>query len=427
MNYEILKKENSEVTLKVTVSEDAFQKAVQDVYNKSKGKFNIPGFRKGKAPKGIIEKHYGKGVFFEDAINALLPEHYEKALKELNVEPVARPDIDIEELEEGKGMVFTAVVTVTPEFTLEGYKGIEVEKVNAEVTDEMVDMELEKVQNMNARLVSVSRPVEEGDTTFIDYKGFVGDHQFDGGTADNQELVIGSNNFIPGFESQLIGANIGDEVKVEVTFPETYHSEELAGKEAVFMVKINDIKVKEMPELDDEFAKDVSEFDSLAEYKESLRKELETSTKESAEAAQRDKVIEAVANLLTVEIPEKMIDAEVDGMLRDFDQQLQYQGLSLDQYIQFTGGKLEDLKGQMRGDALERVKTSLVIEKVVEQENIEVVDADIDAEIERIAESQNRSVEEIKKLFASDDFEYLRTNLKSKKAVDLLVDQAKLV
>lgn len=428
MNYEIVKKENSEVTMKITVSDEAFQKAVQTVYNKSKGKFNIPGFRKGKAPRSIIEKHYGEGVFYEDAVNELLPEHYGIALDTLGVEPVARPDIDIEEIEAGKGLVFTAVVTVTPEFTLEGYKGIEVEKVNAEVTEEMLLEELEKTQNMNARLVSVTdRAVENGDTTIIDYKGFVGEHQFDGGTAEGQELEIGSNKFIPGFEEQLVGAKVGEEVKVTVTFPETYHSEELAGKEAVFIVNVNDIKMKELPALDDEFAKDVSEFDTLEEYKASIKKELEESSKDSAEAAQRDKVIEAVAGLLDVEIPEKMVDGEVDGMLRDFDQQLKYQGLSLEQYIQFTGGKIDDLKVQMRPDALMRVKTGLVIEKVAEQEKLEVNDADIDAEIARIAEIQNKSVEETRKIFEQNDFEYLKENLKSKKAVDFLVSQAKLV
>lgn len=428
MNYEILKKENSEVTMKITVSDEAFQKTVQTVYNKSKGKFNIPGFRKGKAPRSIIEKHYGEGVFYEDAVNELLSEHYVIALDTLGVEPVARPDIDIEEIEAGKGLVFTAVVTVAPEFTLEGYKGIEVEKINAEVTEEMLISELEKTQTMNARLISVTdREVQNGDTTIIDYKGFVGDHQFDGGTAEGQELEIGSNKFIPGFEEQLIGAKVGEEVKVNVTFPETYHSEELAGKEAIFIVNINDIKVKELPVLDDEFAKDVSEFDTLEEYKASIKKELEESSKDSAEAAQRDKVIEAVAGLVDVEIPEKMIDGEVEGMLKDFDQQLKYQGLSLEQYIQFTGGKIDDLKVQMRPDAIMRVKTGMVIEKVAEQENLEVTDADIDAEIARIAEIQNKTVEETKKIFEQNDFEYLKENLKSKKAVDFLVGQAKLV
>ncbi|MCD4712970.1 MAG: trigger factor [Clostridiales bacterium] len=428
MNYEIVKKENSEVTMKITVSDEAFQKAVQAEYNKSKGKFNIPGFRKGKAPRSIIEKHYGEGVFYEEAVNALLPEHYGIALDTLGVEPVARPDIDIEEIEAGKGLVFTAVVTVAPEFTLEGYKGIEVEKINAEVTEEMLMEELEKTRNMNARLVSVTdRAVENGDTTIIDYKGFVGEHQFDGGTAEGQELEIGSNKFIPGFEEQLIGAKVGEEVKVNVTFPETYHSEELAGKEAIFIVNVNDIKMKELPVLDDEFAKDVSEFDTLDEYKASIKKELEESSKDSAEAAQRDKVIEAVAGLLEVEIPEKMVDGEVDGMLRDFDQQLKYQGLSLEQYIQFTGGKIDDLKVQMRPDALMRVKTGMVIEKVAEQENLEVTEAEIDAEIARIAEIQNKSVDETRKIFEQNDFEYLKENLKSKKAVDFLVSQAKLV
>lgn len=428
MNYEILKKENSEITVQVTVENAVFQKAVEAAYNKNKGKFNIPGFRKGKTPRSIIEKHYGEGVFFEDAINALLPEYYGNALDTLKIEPVARPDIDVVNVGAKEDLVFTAVVTVAPEFTLEGYKGIEVEKVNAEVTEEMIDAEIEKTRNMNARMITVEdRAVQDGDTTIIDYKGFVGENQFEGGTADNQELVIGSNRFIPGFEAQLIGKNIGEEVDVNVTFPTPYHSDELAGKEAIFKVKINGIKSKEMPALDDEFAKDVSEFDTLAEYKESIKKDLERSVAESANAAQRDKVIEKVTGLITVDIPEKMIDAEVDGMLYDFDQQLRYQGLSLDQYVQFTGGSVEDLKGQMREDALMRVKTTLVIEKVKEQETIEVTEADIEEELKKVAEMQKRDLEEVRTLFGKDNFEYLKGNLKSRKTVDFLVENAKLV
>lgn len=428
MNYEILKKENSEITVQVTVENAVFQKAVETAYNKNKGKFNIPGFRKGKTPRSIIEKHYGEGVFFEDAINALLPEYYGNALDTLKIEPVARPDIDVVNVGAKEDLVFTAVVTVAPEFTLEGYKGIEVEKVNAEVTEEMIDAEIEKTRNMNARMITVEdRAVQDGDTTIIDYKGFVGENQFEGGTADNQELVIGSNRFIPGFEAQLIGKNIGEEVDVNVTFPTPYHSDELAGKEAIFKVKINGIKSKEMPALDDEFAKDVSEFDTLVEYKESIKKDLERSVAESANAAQRDKVIEKVTGLITVEIPEKMIDAEVDGMLYDFDQQLRYQGLSLDQYVQFTGGSVEDLKGQMREDALMRVKTTLVIEKVKEQETIEVTEADIEEELKKVAEMQKRDLEEVRTLFGKDNFEYLKGNLKSRKTVDFLVENAKLV
>lgn len=428
MSYEILKKENSEVTIKATVDAAEFEKAVNAAYNKNKGKFNIPGFRKGKAPRNIIEKQYGEGVFYEEAVNSLLPIHYEKALDALKIEPVARPDIDIEEVGAKMNLVFTAVVTVAPEFTLEGYKGIEVEKINSEVTDEMIDSELDKTRGMNARLISVSdRPVRNEDTVIIDYKGFVGEHQFDGGTADNQELVIGSGRFIPGFEEQLIGANVGDNMDVKVTFPEVYHSEELAGKEAVFQVKINDIKFKELPELDDEFAKDVSEFDTLEAYRESIKSELTVSVADSAKSAQRDKVIDKVAELITVEIPEKMIESEIDGMLREFDQQLQYQGLSLDQYVQFTGGTMQALRDQMRVDALARVKTSLVIEKVMQQEGIEVTEADIEEEIDKIAEMQKRDKEDIKKIFQNDNYEYLKSNLKSRKTVDFLVDNAKLI
>lgn len=428
MNYEILKKENSEITVQVTVDNAAFQKAVEAAYNKNKGKFNIAGFRKGKAPRSIIEKHYGEGVFFEDAVNALLPEYYGNALDTLNIEPVARPDIDVVKVDAKEDFVFTAVITVAPEFTLEGYKGIEVEKISSEVTEEMIDAEIEKTRNMNSRMVSIeNRPVQDGDTTIIDYKGFVGDNQFEGGTAENQELVIGSNRFIPGFEAQLIGKNIGDDVDVNVTFPTPYHSDELAGQEAIFKVKIHGIKAKEMPALDDEFAKDVSEFDTLEAYKASIREELKVSVADSAKAAQRDKVIEKVAELITVEIPAKMVDAEVDGMLQDFDQQLRYQGLSLEQYVQFTGGNLNELKTQMREDAVMRVKTTLVIDKVKTQENIEVTDADIEEELQKVAEMQKRDLEEVRKLFSRDNFEYLRGNLMSRKAVDFLVDNAKLV
>ena len=426
MNYEILKKENGEITVKVTVPNEAFGKAVTAAYNKNKSRYAIAGFRKGKAPKNIIEKHYGEGVFYEDAVNALLPEYYEKALEALEIDPVARPDIDILEIDKATDLVFSAVITVAPEFELEGYKGLEVEKVNAEVTDEMVEESLKKTQDMNARLVSVSdRPVEDGDTVIIDYKGFVGDDQFEGGSADNQELVIGSGNFIPGFEEQLIGAGVGSDVEVDVTFPETYHAEDLAGKAAKFYVKVNDIKVKELPEIDDEFAKDVSEFDTLEAYKASIREELEKSTKESAESEQREKVLEKAIELITVEIPEKMVDAEVDSMLNDFDQQLRYQGLTLDQYVQFTGGSLDALKGQMKEDALKRVKTSMLVEKIIELEGIEPTEEDVDAEIAKVAESQGREVDEIKKIFEGDNFEYLKNNIKSQKAIDLLVENAK--
>ncbi|GAU78248.1 trigger factor [Fusibacter sp. 3D3] len=428
MSYEIVKKENSEITIKATVGKDEFEKAVKTAYNKNKGKFNVPGFRKGRVPQNIIEKQYGEGVFFEDAVNDLLQVHYEKALDVLEINPVARPDIDVTEVGKGQDLIFTAAVTVAPEFTLENYKGLEVEKINVEVTEEMLDTEIEKTRNMNSRLMSVTdRAVQDGDTVIMDYSGFHGEEQFEGGTAENQELVIGSGRFIPGFEEQLVGKELGSDIEVNVTFPEDYHAENLKGQAVVFKVKINEIKFKELPALDDEFAKDISEFDTLAEYRESIRKELEESSKQSAVAAQRDKVLEAVAGLLTVEIPEKMVDTEVEGMLREFDQQLRQQGLSLEQYVQFTGGKLEDLKVTMREDALARVKTGMVIEKVMEQEAIEATDEDVDVEIDKIAEIQKRDQEEVRKLFAKDNYEYLKSNLKSRKTVDFLVDHAKLV
>lgn len=427
MSYEIIKNENSEITVKITVDKADFAKAVTAAYNKNKSRFNIPGFRKGKAPKNIIEKQYGEGVFYEDAVNALLPDHYEKAVEALSLEPVSRPDIDITEIEADKDFVFTATFAVKPEFTLENYKGVEVEKINAEVTDEMIDAEIQKTLDMNARLVSVERAVEDGDTVYMDYKGFDGDNQFEGGTAENQELVIGSGRFIPGFEEQLVGKNIGEDVTVEVTFPEEYHAPELAGKPVKFEVKINDIKVKELPELDDEFAKDVSEFDTLEAYKANIKETLTESTQSSAEAAQRDKVIEAVANLIPVEIPDKMVEAEIDNMLNEFNQQLSYQGLSLDQYIQFTGGSMADFREQVKGDALARVKTSLVIEQIVAQEDFEVSEEDINEELAKIAEMQGQEVEDVKKIFERDEFEFLKSNLKSRKAVDFLVENATLV
>jgi len=428
MNYEIVKNENSEVKIEITVDFKVFDKAVQSVYNKQKGSIAIPGFRKGKAPRSVIEKQYGQGVFYEDAVNEILPVEYNKAIEALSLKPVSKPDVDVTVLEPGKDLVFTAEIAVEPEFTLENYMGIEVEKLSAEVTDAMIDEEIEKVRDMNSRLISdETRVIEEGDTIIMDYKGFSGEEQFEGGTADDQEIVIGSGKFIPGFEEQLIGFKAGDETEVKVTFPEEYHAPDLAGKEAVFQVKINDVKYKELPDVDDEFAKDVSEFDTLEAYKQSLRAELEKSKKESTDIEQKDKIIEAVTKLIPVEIPNKMVESEIDGMLDEFDQQLSQQGLNLEQYIQFTGGDMNAFRDQVRGDALNRVKTALVIDKVMIQENIEISDEDIEAELKTIAEGQERDLEEVREIFKYDDYSYLKSNLRSRKTIDFLVENAKLV
>lgn len=428
MNYQLVGTEKNLATIRVTVPAAEFEKAIMSAYNKTKGKFAVPGFRKGKVPKNIIEKQYGEGVFFEEALDIILPEAYSGAVEELKLEVVARPDIDIVEMAKGKDLVFEAVVAVKPEVKLGAYKGVEAKKVAGEVTDEVLMAELEKSREMNARLVSIEdRPVADGDTLTIDYKGFVGEEQFEGGTAENQTLVIGSGRFIPGFEEQLIGKQIGDDAVVNVSFPAEYHAPELAGKDAKFEVKIHGIKVKEMPALDDEFAKDTSEFDTLDELKADMKAQLEEGAKKNAELATRDNVVDAVVATMEADIPAAMVDMEIEGMLKDFDYQLRHQGLDLENYLKFTGSKLDDLKGQMRNDAEIRVKTALALEEIAKIEKIEVTEADLENELNRIAEAQKASLEEVKKVFGRDDFEYLRTTLTTKKTVDLLVEHANLV
>lgn len=428
MNYQLVKTEMNMATIRVTVPAADFEKAITAAFNKNKNKFAVPGFRKGKVPKNIIEKQYGEGVFFEDALDIILPEAYGKALDELKVDVVARPDIDIVEMGKGIDLVFEAVVAVKPEVKLGAYKGVEAKKVSGEVTEEVLMAELEKSREMNARLVTVEdRAVQNGDTITMDYKGFVGEEQFEGGTAENQTLVIGSGRFIPGFEEQLVGKNIGEEVVVEVTFPEEYHAPNLAGQAAKFEVKIHAIKVKEMPELDDEFAKDTSEFETLEELKADIKAKLAEGAEKNAELATRDNVVDAVVATLEADIPAPMVDMEIDGMVRDFDYQLRNQGLDLENYLKFTGSKLEDLKAQMRGDAEIRVKTALVLEEVAKLENIEVTEEDLENELNRIAEAQKVSIEEVKTVFGRDNFDYIKNTLTTKKTVDLLVEHANLV
>lgn len=425
MAFEQIKKEGNNVTLEMTVSAEAFEKAIQKVYNETKSRYAIPGFRKGKVPRAIIEKQFGEGVFFEDAINELLPGAYSDAVDALNLEPVAQPDIDVKSISKETGLVIEAVVTVKPEAAIENYKGVEVKKIETVVTEEEVDQELEKIRDMNARLVTIEdRPVQENDTVTLDYAGSIDGVAFEGGTAEGQQLVIGSGQFIPGFEEQLIGAGLGDHVAVKVSFPETYHAEELAGKEAVFEVDIKGIRVKELPELDDELAKDTSEFDTLEELRADIKAKLVETAEKQNEMALRDSVIDAVVANLEADIPDAMVENEIDYMIRDFDSQLRYQGLDLDGYMKFTGSSLEDLKGQMRSDALARVRTTLAIEEISKKEDIAVTDEDLENEFIRIAERQGTDVENVKKVFASDNYEYLKNNLITKKTVDFLVEQA---
>lgn len=428
MNYQLVKTEKNVATIRVTVPVATFEKAITNAYNKSKGKFEVPGFRKGKVPKNIIEKQYGESIFFEEALDLILPEAYSNAVDELKLEVVARPDIDIVEMAKDKDLVFEAAVAVKPEVKLGAYKGVEAKQVSGEVTEEVLMAELEKSREMNARLVPIeNRPVADGDNLIIDYKGFVGEEQFEGGTAEEQTLVIGSGRFIPGFEEQLIGKNLGEDVIVNVSFPAEYHAANLAGKEAKFEVKINAIKAKELPELDDEFAKDTSEFETLEALKADMKAQLEDGAKKNAEFATRDNVVDAVVATLEADIPEAMVEMEIDGMLKDFDYQLKQQGLDLENYLKFTGSKLEDLKGQMKNDAEIRVKTALTLEEIAKIEKIEVTEEDLNNELNRIAEAQKATLEEVKKVFGRDDFDYLKQTLTTKKTVDLLVEHANLV
>lgn len=425
MKAELVKKEGNKVTLKITVYNNKFEEAVNKAYNKTKGKYNIPGFRKGKAPKVVIETQYGKGVFYNDAIDMLFPEVYPEAIKELNIDPIDRPDLDIEEISKDNGLVMVVNVEVKPEFELGAYKGIEISKVDNTVSEEDVEARLNEMVNRNARLTSVEdKALENGDTAVIDFEGFENGVAFEGGKGENYNLVIGSNTFIPGFEDQLVGKKAGEEVEVNVTFPETYHAENLAGKPVVFNVKVNDVKVKEVPALDDEFAKDTTEFETLAELRADVKAKLEEQAKNAADAEMRNALVEKVSANTEVEVPEAMVQHQIDNMLMELNYQLQYQGLNLEQLLQMTGRGLDELREERRADAERLVKSSLVLEAIAEKENVEANDADVDAELEKMAAMYNMEVEKIKSSLRETDIEDIKGQIKIRKTLDLLVENA---
>ncbi|HNU79974.1 MAG TPA: trigger factor [Bacillota bacterium] len=425
MNSKLEKLENNVATLEISVSAEKLEEGIMKSYLKNVKKFNIAGFRKGKAPRKIIERHYGEAVFYEDAINIICPDAYDEAVKEHNLEPVDRPDIDIVDIESGKGLVFKAVVTVKPEVALGQYKGIEAEKKEYNVTDEEVDKEIETIREKNARLIDISdRPVKNGDITIIDFKGFVEDKQFAGGTSENYSLEVGSGQFIPGFEEQLVGAELGKEIDVNVQFPKEYNSEELAGKPALFKVTVKEIKEKQLAELDDEFAKDVSEFDTLDELKEDIRKKKEEQYKRLEKQQYEDEVINKAVENATVDIPEVMVDAQVRIMLRDFDYQLRYQGLNLEAYLKYMNMDIEKLKESYRDTAKSRVKSQLVLEKVAEVEGIAAAEEDLNAEIEKTAKHYNQDLEKFKKTLKEDEITYIKDGIVIQKAIDFLVDNS---
>lgn len=425
MSSKLEKLEKNVATLEITVSAEKLEEGIAKAYIKNAKKFNIPGFRKGKAPRKLIEKYYGEGIFYEDAINEVCPEAYEEAIKEHNLEPVDRPSIDILEIESGKGIVFKAEVTVKPEVELGQYKGIEVEKKEYNVTDEDVENELEILRNRNARIIDVTdRPVKRGDIVTIDFKGFIDDKEFEGGSAENYKLEIGSGRFIPGFEEQLIGATIGNEVNVDVTFPEDYRSEELAGKPALFKVTVKEIKEKELLPLDDEFAKDVSEFDTLEELKADIkRKKLEEAERMAKNEYENDLIKKVVQNA-KVDIPEVMIDNQIESMIRDFDYQLRFQGLDLDSYMKYMNISYEEMKQSYKEAAEDRVKTQLVMEAITKAENIEVTEEELEAEVEKTAKQYNQDVEKFRKSLRERDIEYIREGLQLQKTIDFLVEHS---
>lgn len=427
MKAVLQKKENNKVFFNFELEAKAFEGAIQKAYLKNRSRFNIPGFRKGKVPRKIIEMNYGEGIFYEDAINILLPDAYEEAITELDLEPVDTPDIDIEEIEKGQPVLVKVEVDVKPEFKLGDYKSIELEKIEYNVTDEMIEHELKHVQDANARLLDASdREVKEGDIVTIDFEGFVDGEQFPGGTAEGYELTIGSNMFIPGFEEQLIGNKKDEQVEVNVKFPEEYHEETLAGKEAMFKVTIHDIKEKELPELDDEFAKDVSEFDTLEEYKNDIREKLEKEMKNQEEIETENRVIEKALEISEVDIPNGMVETQLDNEIRQFDYRLRTQGLDLEKYLELTGSKIEDLREQLKPAASNRVKVDLLLEAIVKEENIEVTEEDIDEELIKLSEQYGA---EDKEEFIADmkkgDLEFIKTGIANGKAVKLLVENAK--
>lgn len=425
MSLQIEKLEKNMAKLTIEASAEDFEAAIQKAYNKNKGKINIPGFRKGKAPRQVIEKMYGKEVFYEDAANELIPDAYAQAVEECTEEIVSQPKIDVVQLEAGKPFIFTATVALKPEVTLGQYKGVKVTKQNREVTDADIDAELNRQREENSRTITVTdRAVKAGDTAVIDFEGFVDGVAFDGGKGENYSLEIGSHSFIDTFEDQLIGKNTGDEVDVNVTFPEDYQASELAGKPALFKVKINEIKEKELPALDDEFAAEVSEYDTLAEYKEDIKRELTEKKEKAAKDAIEAEVIDAIIADAKMDIPDAMVATQQRQIVDDFSQRMQMQGISMEQYFQFTGANYQMLIDQAKDQAMKRIQSRLVLEAVVAAEGMTATDEEFEAEIKRMADAYQMEVDKIKEIIGKSEEEQIKVDLCIAKAVEFVVAEA---
>ena len=428
MSVQVENLEKNTAKLTIEVPAEKFEEAVQHSYNKNKGKFNIPGFRKGKAPFNMIKKMYGVGVFYEDAVDEVIDASYPDAAKESGLEIVSRPSISIEEIEEGKAFVYTAVVAVKPEVTLGEYKGVEVQKTKSEVTEEDIETEIKRAREKNSRLITVEdRGVEDGDQVTIDFDGSVDGKRFEGGKAEDYPLTIGSHTFIDNFEEQLVGKKTGEECEVNVTFPAEYHVEELKNKPAVFKVKVKEIQRKELPEANDEFASEVSDFDTMEEYKKDLSEKLHAEKIEAAKTADEDKVVAKVIENATMEIPDQMVEEQVNGMVNDYARRLESQGISFKQYVEITGMTAEKIGEQMKPQAIKRIQTRLVLEAVVKAENIQADDAAVEEQFDKMAADFKMDKEQIKGMFGEEQMAQLKEDLAVQKAIDFLVAEAKFV
>lgn len=425
MSLQVEKLDKNMAKLTIEAPAEAVEKAIQEAYKKNKNKISIPGFRKGKVPRQMIEKVYGAEVFYEDAANILIPQEYDKALEECGETIVSRPEIDVVQMEKGKPFIFTAEVALKPEVKLGKYKGVEVEKAETAVSDEEVTAEIDKERERNGRIISVEdRAVKDGDMTVIDFEGFVDGVAFDGGKGEDHPLTIGSGSFIPGFEEQLVGAELGKEVEVNVTFPEDYQAEDLAGKAAMFKCTVKEIKEKELPELDDEFASEVSEFETVDEYKEDVKKKLSEQKEAEAKRKKEDAVIEAIIADADMEIPEPMVDLQTRNMAEDYARRLSQQGLSLEQYFQFTGLTAEKFLEQMKPNALKRIQSRLVLEAVAASENLAASDEDYEKELENMAGMYQMEVDKLKEIMGEGEEKQIREDLAIQKAVEFVTEQA---
>ena len=426
MSLQVEKLEKNMAKLTIEVPAEELEKAMQNAYLRAKNRITIPGFRKGKAPRKMIEQMYGKGIFLEDAANALIPEQYSKALEECDLEIVSQPEIDVTQIEPGKAFIFTAEVAVKPEVTLGEYKGLEVPKSETEVTDEEIEAELKKEQEKNSRTITVEdRGAENGDIATIDFEGFVDGTAFEGGKGTDYPLTLGSGSFIPGFEDQLVGAKAGDHVEVNVTFPEEYQSKDLAGKAAVFQCDVKKVETKERPELDDDFAQDVSEFDTLAEYKEDIKKNLAERKEKEARTAKENAAVDKAIENAQMEIPDAMIETQISQMLDDFSRRMQAQGLTMEQYMQFTGLTADKMREEMKPQALKRIQTRLVLEKIAETENIQPSEEEVNEEISKMAEMYKMEADKLKELLGDRELEQMKKDMAVQKAVTLVADEAK--